>query len=164
MPPKPRSVLDRMWEKVDFTETCWLWTGTTNERPDGQGGYGFIMSGPAPKYRDVPVHVLSYIYFNGVEPAPGMDVDHLCRVRRCLRPDHLELVTHQVNLLRGEGYSHVVARTNFCGNGHELIGHNAKIEANGKRRCRTCWNERRARRRQELRALGYSASEIASKA
>lgn len=72
---------------------CWIWTGRLHE-----GGYGIV------SYRgvEVRVHLGLWIAINGPKP-DGYDLDHLCRVRPCFNPDHLELTTRKENLNRGSG-------------------------------------------------------------
>ena len=80
----------RFWTKVDKTETCWLWTP-----PLDDSGYGkFSVSG-----KKVGAHRWAYEEINGAIP-DGLQIDHLCRVRNCVRPDHLEAVTHLENVRR----------------------------------------------------------------
>jgi hypothetical protein len=78
---------DRFWAKVDKTETCWLWTASTFT-----GGYGaFSWNG-----RTGGAH--RYAYETWVGPIPeGHDVDHLCHVRRCVNPAHMQTVTKALN-------------------------------------------------------------------
>jgi hypothetical protein len=68
----------------------WLWTGTTNGV-----GYGVVFI----RYCRWYVHRLSYVLAVGPIP-PGMELDHLCRVRSCFNPEHLEAVTHAENMRR----------------------------------------------------------------
>jgi hypothetical protein len=82
---------ERFWSKVDKTETCWLWTASTNV-----GGYGqFSLDN-----RPMTSHRFSYSSIVGEIPE-GYFLDHLCRVRLCCNPTHLEPVTPQENTLRG---------------------------------------------------------------
>jgi hypothetical protein len=69
------------------------------------------------------VHKLSYEIYKGKIPN-GCEIDHLCRNRKCFNPDHLEAVTHKVNILRGEGLAAKKARQTHCIHGHELSGDN----------------------------------------
>src|SRR3954464_9159650 len=84
---------------------CWLWTKSINTRT----GYGQIkVSGCL-----LQVHPWSYRFHVGEIPE-GLVLDHLCRVRACVNPYHLEPVTHRVNILRGEGPAAVNARKIRC--------------------------------------------------
>jgi hypothetical protein len=65
---------------------CWLWTASTD-----QGGYG--------KYRRMQAHRYAYELFIGDIP-PGLEMDHLCRMRECVNPFHVEPVTHAENMRR----------------------------------------------------------------
>lgn len=69
---------------------------------------------------------------------PSDSVDHLCRVRACVNPEHLEVVPMGVNTLRGEGPSSVNARRLECVAGHPLEGGNLRVDDRGKRVCREC--------------------------
>lgn len=71
---------------------CWIWTGYTSRL-----GYGIF--GPGGRSVTMPAHRWSYEHFVGPVP-DGLELDHLCRVRRCVNPLHLEAVTHRENCLR----------------------------------------------------------------
>lgn len=88
--PRPLTRAERFWSKVEKTDGCWLWTSTTNEN-----GYGRFSI----KRRFVSAHRLAYEMTVGPIP-DGLTIDHLCRVRSCVRPEHLEAVTLQENCLR----------------------------------------------------------------
>lgn len=93
-PGNHKPVIDRLMAKVDFTSTgCWLWKGALSRK-----GYGHI-SAPGRRGGTLQVHVVVYEFFFGPVP-DGLEIDHLCRVRNCVRPSHLEAVTHVVNLRR----------------------------------------------------------------
>ena len=77
---------------------CWLWAGFCNP-----GGYGKFTAGPKNEY----AHRLSYRLFVGEIPQ-GLELDHLCRVRCCVNPSHLEPVTKSVNAIRGIGTLHLL--------------------------------------------------------
>ena len=80
----------RFWSKVDKTETCWLWAGALNN-----SGYGTIKIDGV----TIGAHRHAYELAGGVIP-DGLDLDHLCSVRRCVNPDHLEPVTRSENIRR----------------------------------------------------------------
>lgn len=74
---------------------CWLWTGARSTTRKGEAGYGnFAMDG-----RHVGAHRAAIVMSSGPIPA-GLEPDHLCRNKGCVRRSHLELVTHRVNSLR----------------------------------------------------------------
>lgn len=126
-----RDVLERAMEKVDVTDTCWLWTAHIN-----RAGYGRIGTQLG---TDLAHRV---IYQLTVGPIPdGLHLDHLCRVRHCVNPAHLEPVTAAENLARSLAplatKMRHAARTH-CKNGHEFSEENTGIDGNGSRVCRTC--------------------------
>jgi hypothetical protein len=84
---------------------CWVWTGATEHN-----GYARFWLDGKMRY----AHRVAYEWFRGPIPA-GLDLDHLCRVRNCVNPYHLEAVTRQVNLLRGETFTAAHAAGRDCG-------------------------------------------------
>jgi hypothetical protein len=73
-----------------------------------------------------------------VGPIPhGLTIDHLCRVRACVNPAHMECVTRAVNSLRGEAPCVLLHRANLCKAGHDQRVH-ANITPSGRRLCRIC--------------------------
>lgn len=112
--------------------SCWLWTACTGSEADG---YGHFRAGPT----DARAHRWLYEHLYGSVPA-GLHLDHLCRVRRCVNPDHLEAVPPRVNVLRGVGAAAQAARKTHCPQGHEYTPENTYREpANPRhRQCRTC--------------------------
>lgn len=126
--PKRRPVADRFWEKVDKTGDCWLWTGAQT-----RGGYGnFGMGGHAGLTMRAPRAAV--LLTRGSIP-DGMEVDHLCRVRLCVRPDHLEVVTREENNRRR---CEAMRNRTECPKGHPMSGDNLMVTSSGRRRCRTC--------------------------
>jgi hypothetical protein len=135
-------------DKVVVDESgCWIYTGSRNPY-----GYGYTLIGSRldGSRRRAMTHRL--VYEDTVGPIPaGLDLDHLCRVRACCNPDHLEPVTRQVNLLRGETIPAANAAKTECRKGHEYVGANVgRDKQTGARICRACraeqQRERRARR------------------
>jgi hypothetical protein len=115
----------RFWAKVD-AEDCWVWTAAKKF-----DGYGLFRRSDQ---RQVFAHRWAYEHL--VRPIPDdLTVDHLCRVRACVNPDHMELVEMSVNVLRGYGPSAMNARRTHCQKGHELV------QAKTQRICRTCQTE-----------------------
>lgn len=135
-------LLARFWAKVNKTDTCWLWTGSVNAR-----GYGRVRRGPAPG-KVIPAHRYAYMAVVGPIP-PGLVIDHLCRVKRCVNPTHLEAVPDRVNVARGVGPTAVNARKTHCKRGHEFTPENTGRTPIGGRYCVQCSCEHGARWRSE---------------
>jgi len=129
--------LGRFLAKFEQAENgCWLWT-----QPVDQDGYGRI--------GDYRAHRVSYLLFRG-ELQPGLEIDHVCHTldlacpggvtcihRRCVNPQHLELVTHRENGLRGRSLPAANAAKTHCSAGHPFDEANTYVTP-GRRQCRRC--------------------------
>lgn len=133
---------DRFWRRVEKTETCWNWIGQI------VAGYGVISFGG----KSQKAHRISWEMEHGPIPE-GLTIDHLCRNKRCIRPDpsHLEPVTNTVNIRRGNGLFVMNARKTHCNHGHPFISENTDRDPRGNRRCRTCMREADRRHREKVR-------------
>lgn len=87
---------DRFWPKVDKTPTCWLWTAAWMDIGYGKFRVGSMVDNTR---RLMPAHRWAYEQEKGLIPE-GLELDHLCGVVQCVRPDHLEAVTHHENTRR----------------------------------------------------------------
>ena len=137
--------MERFWNKVNKTKTCWLWTGSTTL------GYGKLKIAEA----TVLAHRRAYQDAKGPIPA-GHVIDHLCGVKNCVNPDHLEAVEHSENVRRGKGRPRGPGRPRrirtrddrghwtHCVNEHELSGTNVYVRPSGARQCRRCAADRMA--------------------
>ncbi|MEV0553162.1 HNH endonuclease signature motif containing protein [Streptomyces sp. NPDC050597] len=127
---------------------CVLWPETALDRD----GYGrFWVDG-----RYVTAHRWAFEQTRGPVP-DGLDLDHLCRVRRCVAVGHLDPVDHRTNVLRSTGPSAVNARRTRCVNGHDLTDPDVvhvsfpPSHPHGMRKCRACARDRsRSDREQQL--------------
>jgi hypothetical protein len=125
--------MEKFWNHVEKTETCWLWRG-----PVGNHGYGVFYTG-SKRY-------LAHRWVMGDIPK-GMHIDHLCRVVLCVRPLHLEIVTPGENTRRATPYRKSRTRTH-CANGHEITpsSHVIRVQERSEAfRCLVCDREKSAR-------------------
>lgn len=120
----------KFWSHVDRggDGNCWLWTGTLKSN-----GYASFYAGGGRGASKVYAHRYAYELLVGPIPT-GSEIDHLCRTRHCVNPEHLEPVTHAENMRRGEGFAGRNVRKETCPNGHPLDG----VLPNGHRFCSTC--------------------------
>ena len=136
-----RPVAERFWEKVARTDGCWHWTcGLTHD------GYAkFWLDGST-----IGAHRWAYEErFGAIQE--NMQIDHLCRNRACVNPDHMEVVTVQENLRRRD------AIRTHCPQGHPLSGDNLRTRREGWRSCRECVNGAKREKRAAQRAAGFSS-------
>lgn len=129
-----RNTIETFWAQVEVTGACWLWTGGLTDE-----GYGYYwLSG-----RTYGAHRIAYNDLIGDVP-PGMHLDHLCRIRNCVNPDHLEVVTPTVNSDRANRYR---AEADLCNHGHEWTPENTLALGDYSKRCRQCLLVRGHRKR-----------------
>lgn len=152
--PKPKPLAARLARlSVRAPSGCWIWLGSRHSQ-----GYGLITLND-PK-RTQYAHRVSYELHVGPIPE-GMVIDHLCRREACIRPEHLQAVTQQVNVRRGSrcrGVSDLV-----CKRGHSRADHGYVLPDNG-RRCRLCdvlnTQDYRRRKRARLIAAAVAAGDV----
>ena len=120
---------------VEDSNGCWLWSGYTQ-----RDGYGYLSY----QGKHYLAHRLFYELFISKIPA-GLEIDHLCRVRNCVNPKHLEPVDHQTNMDRGDCSANGPRIAAFhsskthCKQGHPYSGDNVILRNSGRWRiCKTC--------------------------
>lgn len=111
----------------DLVTGCWVW-----QRALDRDGYGVCSA----KRRD-SAHRAAYLAFIGPIP-DGLTIDHLCRNRACVNPEHLEAVTVRENTVRGASSPAENAIKSHCVRGHEFTAENTYITKKGTRCCRHC--------------------------
>jgi hypothetical protein len=156
----------RFWSKVDrggpvppyasHLGACWLWLASI-----GSHGYGQFNEGPGPNGTKLirSAHRLTWEDANGPVPV-GLELDHLCRVRSCCRPTHLETVSRIENVRRGGAGRHNAIKTH-CKQGHPFdelntavyVAHTGTLG----RACRACHNAAGRRRRAVARANRFTS-------
>ena len=117
---------ERFFAKVEQRGECWVWTGARQ-----YSGYGRFLGDD---HRVTGAHQWSWRFFRGPVPA-GLVLDHLCRNRSCVNPDHLEPVTQRINVRR-----HTETITH-CPRGHEYTPENTRQHRGQhgyQRGCRAC--------------------------
>lgn len=111
-------------EDRGHSTACWVWQRCVKE-----DGYAV----GKPPGHDRITRIARAALEASVGPIPrGLEVDHLCQVRSCCNPSHLEAVTHAENMVRQ------AASRKSCRNGHPFAGDNLYIFPSGVRTCRTC--------------------------
>lgn len=119
---------------------CWEWVG----KPFQRSGYCRIkVSG-----KTIVAHRAVYEALVGPIPI-SLQIDHLCRNRRCVNPAHLEPVTAKENQSRGTSPASRNAAKTHCMRGHALAGRNLLIRPDGRRRCQVCERDAQRRLRQK---------------
>lgn len=136
--------LARFLAKICVNENgCWEWTASLMH--NGYGQFSIDRQG-----RLVAAHRAAYEHWVSSIPV-GLQLDHLCRNRKCVNPDHLEPVTQRENMLRGIGPAALAARATHCKRGHPFSPENTlRLRTRNERVCRTCKHIRAA----SLRRLG----------
>lgn len=141
-------IMERFWLKVDkngpIPESrpelgpCWIWIGSRQGK-----GYGTFRIGSRTdgSRRSVLAHKFLFETIHGAVPT-GLELDHLCRVRACVNPDHLEAVGHNVNVQRGDSPAQLrawQAAKTHCPHGHPYSGTNLYFApGTAHRQCRAC--------------------------
>jgi hypothetical protein len=124
---------ERFLDKIEETDFgCWLWQAGMYSN-----GYGaFYMEQSDGEWQLGLAHRAAYRLF--VDEIPeGLTIDHLCRIRDCVNPEHLEVVTLAENLRRGKGMTAKWANRTHCEYGHPFSGDNLRIRR-GHRECVEC--------------------------
>lgn len=137
---RARPVMDRFMEKVAVVATgCWEWQGYI--KPNGYGDFRYEGGRWA--------HRASHELFRGPIP-DGMELDHLCRNKRCVNPTHLEPVTGTINQQRAKPWT-------VCGEYHPGVPSRFAARGRGTLYCRECGRVREAARRSRLAAQAAGA-------
>lgn len=127
---RQRSLKDRfLLRRIVYSNGCWGWT---SRRP-AKNGYNYLNNQLA--------HRIAYELYKGRIP-DGLTLDHLCRHRWCVNPDHLEAVTNRENILRGTGASARNAIKTVCKWGHPFTPENTAVYQLGCRTRRACVRRR----------------------
>ena len=134
------TIRERIQNKIEINPVsgCWVWAGAKFMQ-----GYGQIVIGGR-QGRKRRAHIIAYEEWIGSVPI-GYELDHLCRIKLCVNPQHLEPVTHGENMRRGDGWAGTHARTTHCPQGHPYNEINTYYHPDGRRECRTCKRNRSRR-------------------
>lgn len=143
----------------DDPSGCRLWIGCLDDC-----GYGKFNAGNG----ETLAHRAAYVEWIGEIP-DGTEIDHLCRSRSCINPEHLEAVPHLVNVSRGvrKPEMHPNALKTHCKRGHPLNGDNLiqrTIGGRKVRQCRSCVNARKREEERSNRAASLKKDPVAYRA
>ncbi len=120
--------LSKFFEKINITPTCWEWLAYKDK--DGYGNFRF-------DYKMYQAHRFSYLLYKGEIPK-GLQLDHLCRNRSCVNPEHLEAVSCKENVNRGINHNKIKTH---CPKGHKYTDENTYkniTEIRNSRHCKIC--------------------------
>lgn len=131
--------VQRFYDRTQMSQDCWQWTGHVMN-----AGYGSFATSKGTTLS----HRWSYEHFIDEIP-PKVTVDHLCRNKLCVNPDHMELVTRTENIKRAglTGIAKREAKKTHCPKGHSYLEHGV-VYKNGyteygtekfARRCTVCY-------------------------
>jgi HNH endonuclease len=132
MKKKQMDLKDNFLKKVRFNEDsfCWEWIGSKD-----WFGYGKMII----ELKSYYAHRISYEIFNG-KIGDNLVIDHLCKNKSCLNPEHLEATSRAENTRRGTGFAGKNRQKEFCPKGHKLDKENLNSWdlKRGKRGCEEC--------------------------
>ena len=135
-------LLNRALLQVTVTDDgCWRWDGSLTSTGYGRIGHGGRVENGGTRER---AHRVTYRLLRGPIPE-GTELDHLCRNTRCVNPEHLEPVSHRVNIQRGYGTE------THCRHGHERTPENTYTAPSGGRTCRLCTRKLDRERKRAIR-------------
>jgi len=146
-------MVDRFWAKIDAwtTDGCWNWTASLND-----SGYG-VLHKPGKRGGVVRAHRFAYELLIGLIPET-LVIDHLCRNRACVNPDHMEPVTIGENVRRSPiATSTINALKAECSQGHAFDAANTYVNPSGSRRCVKCRDVSRHPRTEAQKAARHNA-------
>lgn len=146
----------KFFKTVDITGFCWLWRGKLTDKGYARTTFNGVQTG---------AHRKAYELLAGPIPE-GLELDHLCRVRHCVNPDHLEPVTHEENVARAKAFRNLasthtrVPKTpkvrkplTHCHKGHELTPENTLVSKRPmgtfRLQCKICQHEVQGRNRRK---------------
>jgi hypothetical protein len=128
-----RPLIDRLMERVDAEGDCWVWTKRISPN-----GYGLFTAGTQGRVGQYAHMAHRQVWAELVGPIPeAMQLDHLCRNRACVNPDHMEPVTRAENMRRSAAVA-VKRQKTECAQGHQYTPENTFVDKNGYRGCRIC--------------------------
>lgn len=131
---------ERFWSKVEVHQPagCWEWSAEIDRW--GYGRFSMLK-------KHWLAHRVAFSILIGQIPE-GLQLDHLCRNRRCVNPDHLQTVTARENLARSQAPAHRVRRSGVCQKGHSDF----TVTNKGRWVCRVCSAANQQRYREKKRA------------
>lgn len=146
---------ERFLAKIRATEDCWIFEGAKSVQ-----GYGCFSIKSNGKHASYPAHRISYSLFVGCRDMRKV-IDHICRNKACVNPDHLREVSTRTNILENSAIEDIRNHTH-CPNGHEYFESSTYIDKRwGSRVCRVCKNlddEKRRRLKGQVQGMRFGST------
>jgi hypothetical protein len=124
---------------IGLGDSCWFWTGDTSGHAPGFEPYARFTITEGLRTRG---HRAVWMALRGEMIPEDRELDHTCRRRNCVRPSHMDVVEHRINILRGTSPAAVNAAKIACVRGHLFDSVNTRIDTRGYRTCRSCARDR----------------------
>lgn len=121
-------IKEKIEKNIRINNNCWMWNGAKDK--DGYGTFCY-------NTKKEKVHRISYKLWMG-ELDPTLTIDHLCNIRSCCNPTHLQQVTIKRNVLRSNGLTAINKRKTHCIHGHPFSPQNTYLYRGTHRQCKTC--------------------------
>lgn len=131
---KNSAIAEYLIEDRGYETPCWIWQKCTKAKGYGARIYSKKDGGDGKTY---PAHKVYWMMKHGAS-IPGMDIHHLCRIKACVNPDHLQALAHVEHCIITRKEDDHRGKLTHCKHGHPFDAENTVIRKDGMRRCKPC--------------------------